>query len=604
MGAQKSLGAVKSQVQIMEAEAISIEQRVTKMGTGGQEVHRNQRAGRSNAGWPWEQRRHIAPGCGPDYIPVGQKNVRLWATGNQVANEVKEDPIVTMEEGIPVLLYHPVHHSFERRVLKVDNKLHFMYMLAEAASLHGSAQAGKCQDPITMRLHQICSVWDAADAMRICEACGVSDSHLTIDSAVVVQYGDKDQPMPSLEKIFVFMAAPQQKLKACIEACWSSCGVDVDEDAEVKLKKATTRAQPKVKPKVKGPLARISGVLLRDVKEVFNRDQATFNLQVLLKPDNRPVTIAANTCLPAQAETEALRASTDAGHNLAAIDAARVSFVLRDVSALREWATGKIPAAFDGKLWDFLPDEKGLGAVVHRNQEFQDAMTELQSMDTGPATDVYGEASVRSSLQALRQLMELETKFADLVDRGRALGISTPDTRVTLSHQFVPVGLESGAPAIADVAASPDHAHGSAPLDSSVLSAEVTRESTYPASPQPLGVLASALESAEPAQGAPARPLPQGVTPLQLSAINGFPQPDNGDASAGPAPQAQGVPGDAWARVDVQSTEKAVRSDEDHPRSRCAPGFCGTSKRGPPEEDQTLIACAGMRGAGKDCSVQ
>merc|ERR1719386_429648 len=72
-------------------------------------------------------------------------------------------------------------------------------------------------DPVTVRVSQVTRCLGGDDALRVCYAHDIQDSHLTQDSCVVVVHGEAASEVPPLDKVLVFMAAPQQHLKKCID---------------------------------------------------------------------------------------------------------------------------------------------------------------------------------------------------------------------------------------------------------------------------------------------------------------------------------------------------------------------------------------------------
>lgn len=496
--AQSAAHAVKSQALVLEQKA----QHIASSLIEGDKSKKHR--GGSGVVWHWPEHRRAAHGCVEDYIGIGEgRGIRHWHTGNHVI-ERSPDPVFMLMEGIPVLFYNPNDRLFERRVLKVDNTLSFLYVLIDPAGMKGGLHAGE-GGPVTLRLNKILNVWAGTEAMRIADDLAVEDPHLSIDSSVVVQFGDKEQQTPSLDKVFLFMTAPQQHLQMSIQAC-------VQAERRANSSVVETAAKPALES-ARDPLQkagastakknheqqldtrRVNGVVLRELSPIFDRSAEGMDLQVLLRPDNTPVSLKLVADIDLEdSDSIVRRAALDANHHFAPIDCARISFVHRDVASLREWATVRLPGVFGGKLWTYVQDPRTLQAVVPQDEGFREAAEQTKrTLACSPRIDAgrFWEQSVRSSWKALQHMMQLEADFAMIIERGKALGVpaceAAASRTMTLSDDVLRGALEADNLPTAQVAEGGAACSDVAPMQATASTDQGDRP------PAPLGILGDAL---------------------------------------------------------------------------------------------------------------
>lgn len=402
------------------------------------------------AGGPiqWSQLQSLATGCANDYIVPQETGVRLWKTGTDLDEDLMGDPVLTMQEGVPVLYYNSALQHFQRRVLKVDDRLNFFYVLTDNVSVKGSMKDVRQHDPVTVRVSQVVRVLGGEDALRVCFAHDIQDSHLTLDSGVVVCHGEASTEIPALDRIMVFMAAPQQHLKKCIDTIvvMAPDHEAVMEDAARLVQSHARNAQLREARKENRRI--VHDIMLQNIDPVFDQNAHHFTFDLSFSGDksgNEKVAISIPASLkPTECETEVQKAAST--HQMTPCDASRFGFALREATALRSWATTIAPAVFQNGLYGFL-QKAPINAQIAEDEtleqtlgQIQSGLNTLSSHATNDDQSVhYAYSSVRASLTGMDQLLTLEKKYSELVNRARAGGVLNSVTpRVTLAGDMLP----------------------------------------------------------------------------------------------------------------------------------------------------------------------
>mmetsp|Transcript_83210 Transcript_83210/g.178383 ORF Transcript_83210/g.178383 Transcript_83210/m.178383 type:complete len:565 (+) Transcript_83210:130-1824(+) len=373
-----------------------------------------------------------ATGCGPEYIPRGgERGMRLLTTGfNALPPTSKRtspsgDSTLMMQEGVPVLFYHPIARVFEQRVLKVDTKLRFLFVLLDSANVKSSLY----QDPIVLRLRQIALIHGTDMAMNLCQTHNVSDSELDAASAVVVQ-SRTDQETPPFEKLMIFLAPPQLHLKAVLEDCVRYAThhqLLAGHEAAI-VEPLTSSADER----------HLDGLRLKEVPSLFAIDSKVLNFEIAFRsqgtegdrrqsaagsrqePHIYPVRLPLQ---PEACEKEVAKMLTKVGR-LPQIDAARMTLALQEMATIRQWVQA-CSRTVDVSFYRLLIDERSAATVA--KLDFQEAK---RICDPPPRTvgfsaaDELGGAALRAITRALKQFLHLERMHADL-SRRAPLGASS-----------------------------------------------------------------------------------------------------------------------------------------------------------------------------------
>lgn len=388
--------------------------------------------------WMYQDRLQIVPGSGSDIIAVGKRVagrakgtgiVRLWYSGDHIVPPARLDAVSTMEEGVQVLFYSPTNHGFERRVVKVDNKLDFLFIM-------DTKDKNKGNPPFAVRITQIIRLADATDALKICEGNGIIDKTMSLENVLAVQFStDPEVVLPPLDKVFVFLSAPQQQLRECIELCIHE-RFQRPIEADFPKQENKTSMVRELAGGMNRKLAEVNGAILEDISQVFDNACPDLILQVLLKPDNTPLTLRARNVDKQRCYDTIGQMVGGTEYYVQPLDQTRLAFTLRDIVSLKEWA-GRIHSAFKNRFWDFINEPKFLAASIPPDAEFQNVVKsaaqqaerrepDAKSKDMGQRL---GEASARSSIKALQNFLELEGEYSTLLLR--AEGVSRTAGKVS-----------------------------------------------------------------------------------------------------------------------------------------------------------------------------
>lgn len=382
------------------------------------------------ARFDWRNQQHLCSGCSEDYIETGDNTVRLWRRDSHfVCDDLVGDPMLRMEEGIPIIYYNTSHQSvsWEPRILKVDNKLEFLYLLQDPSTL-GSARLS-AQEPVILKLHRIIEIHGQAQAIRICDAHNIQNSHLTLDSAVVIQFGgEKDEPNPPVDKILVLMVAHQQRLKMCIDTCLSV--LPAEAEAEVKNRYAAQQIAPKRGRLPKDERSILGRVILPNVGQVFDHAQERFDFSVSVRATKAEAKLFVNHDLRIEdCDDEVGRVQTALSHDipntiLFPLDCARLSLVLSETVMLRHTAMERIGPGFDGRFWRYI-SETSLPCVVMPDDSFTqtEEHNRRELRKDQPSWDHPHERccepAMRACLLAVEQMLEMESTYHELALWGR-----------------------------------------------------------------------------------------------------------------------------------------------------------------------------------------
>lgn len=369
----------------------------------------------------WSQMVEVATGCSQDYISQHGHGHWIREAPGQVKGTDLKDPVQSLKDGVPVLLFEEDDHAFERRVLKADDELHFLYVLT---SMQG--KQGGIAPLMSVPLTHIRKVYVMDEALHICEEHGVTDSNLKLDSTIVVYYDmevqqlkkdDLETEVPPLNKLFILMAAPQQRLQRMLESCM---------DMEKKSQAHRT---------IRNNALRIDAIEL--INNIYHRDTNTnleFNMSFRNDNSTRKLTVGGEFIKYTDIQKEKFDGKQrddlvlqlgKIEHHLQTefrvLDVARVMYVLRDAAHLRRASAFLSPVIFNATLEEFVEDKDRITKVLPTDEAFRHAWLEvdtiLDELNTGKAEDeryerIYTEASARAVLACTKQLLLLEAAHA------------------------------------------------------------------------------------------------------------------------------------------------------------------------------------------------
>jgi hypothetical protein len=194
----------------------------------------------------------------------------------------------------------------------------------------------------------------------------------------------------------------------------------------------------------------VQDIMLQSVEPVFDENARHFTFDLSFGGDGTTsgaervaVSVPTNLKL-SDCEGEVQKAATS--HTMTPTDATRFGFTLREAVALRSWATTIAPAVFQNGLYGFL-QKAPINAQIAEDDNLELTLGQIQAglnkLRSHEMEDdqvmFYAYSSVRASLAGMDQLLTLEKKYSDLVNRARAGGILNQVTpRVTLAGDMLP----------------------------------------------------------------------------------------------------------------------------------------------------------------------
>mmetsp|Transcript_59753 Transcript_59753/g.112727 ORF Transcript_59753/g.112727 Transcript_59753/m.112727 type:complete len:494 (-) Transcript_59753:59-1540(-) len=358
-------------------------------------------------GIPWDVLKSFATGCEQDYLPGHTDGSTLREVPGQVMNTDMADPVQALKDGVPVLYFDEDYRTFDRRVLKADDELHFIYVLVSTQGKTPTAPL------MSVPLSHVRQVYVMDEALHICEEHGVHDHNLKLDSTVVVYYDmehenattDLEQEMPPLSKLFILMAAPQQQLPRMIAACTE----------QLENKKAHRVFKQNAR--------RVDQVALQDLGTLYDRSVESYGFNVTFRNDNNTRELNLPGDRFEGIERDSLeRLLCDVERKLdmeyRILDVIRVMYVLRDAAFLRRSVTFLSPDIFQNRLDLFVRDTRNIDKILPADEAFRHTCAEVDNVfeelqqHRHEDDRRYTEASSRAVLLAMKQLLQLEGDHA------------------------------------------------------------------------------------------------------------------------------------------------------------------------------------------------
>jgi len=317
-----------------------------------------------------------------------------------------------MKEGVMVLHYSADCNQFERKLLKVDDQLRFMYLLDGQSKALANVNS-KLASIVTIPLHHIKHVYAMDEAMRICEENGLDTEAMNlhidsafamfVDSDVTKEAPDLDEEMVPIDKAYIFMAAPQQELRRCIQSC-----KDFNEGTSLEHSGNATAA------------LRVDQVQLQDVEELLSKETGDFKFDISFRGQHslRTVMVFVEVC--DKPDLGGLQDKLSA--ELLPIDLSRVYFVIQDSITLRRAILSMSTLLFRKGVTKFVTDWGEIARPLPDELNVSEALEEaavIWRMLSSNAADYadchYNECSTRATITALKHMFQLEKDFSDLL---------------------------------------------------------------------------------------------------------------------------------------------------------------------------------------------
>mmetsp|Transcript_60800 Transcript_60800/g.131916 ORF Transcript_60800/g.131916 Transcript_60800/m.131916 type:complete len:493 (-) Transcript_60800:65-1543(-) len=379
--------------------------------------------------------------------PPGSIRIPSAGLSRRRAPRETRDPLMTMQDGLPVLFFEPGSSSFEQRIVKVDDRLVFLYVLPHKASEFIAKEDNRGY-PMVTRLKDIVATYSHDDAMRICDLFELDRQkhHLSRETLVVVHFGQMYKEVPRPDKTFIFMAPPHEHLKYCVDVCVSKASHNESFSVvraklgveEMSLLDAEPEQLNTKKDGIKrgSEIRRLVSVRLRDIRAISNKYGKAFDMEITHCPDHGgtewhirkflyqvPATMTTASCA---VEVRKIGQKMS-GQDLQVLDAARLELILRDMVLLRSWATSLAkPDAFAQGIQVYLEDRDILRSFVSHSQALGMVVREvgapLTQRGKTAGANVERSALIATSV-AMGHLLSLEQEYADVARRGWKLGV-------------------------------------------------------------------------------------------------------------------------------------------------------------------------------------
>eukprot|EP00747_Dinoflagellata_sp_TGD_P016528 gnl/TRDRNA2_/TRDRNA2_125174_c0_seq1.p1 gnl/TRDRNA2_/TRDRNA2_125174_c0~~gnl/TRDRNA2_/TRDRNA2_125174_c0_seq1.p1 ORF type:complete len:608 (+),score=120.79 gnl/TRDRNA2_/TRDRNA2_125174_c0_seq1:54-1877(+) len=387
-----------------------------------------------------------------DYFEVGEdKCIRLWLPWEEIQEGPPDDPLIMLQDGMPIVYYNPEKKIYERRVLKIDDRVNFLYVLPDnhnQTRSAGQVEKNGSQDAVAIRLHQIVDVKERTEAMDIVRNLELEiDDSLNDDTAIVIVHqGHKYEPVGSIESIILLITAPRQHLKEVLDSISEVKPrfMYTQDGHEVAPPKGDDDAPDAVEDTKEGEHHHnrhsLGSIALMDTHAIFDERTPFFDVRFHFRPTGETFQHHVKLKLvPGEVHTEVRGVRKEAeskGKRLTDVDLARLTVVLYDLIDLRKLATTFAPEVLRHRIFRYVTDGPGLKCIVPQDQSFQTVSEqvdvkmklitekrvkrELEEADNphiANVNEVLAEACISSILISVKQMLELETEYFNIVQQ-------------------------------------------------------------------------------------------------------------------------------------------------------------------------------------------
>eukprot|EP00927_Polykrikos_kofoidii_P077252 TRINITY_DN7420_c0_g2_i1.p1 TRINITY_DN7420_c0_g2~~TRINITY_DN7420_c0_g2_i1.p1 ORF type:complete len:508 (-),score=61.02 TRINITY_DN7420_c0_g2_i1:21-1544(-) len=389
---------------------------------------------RADVGWKQTAHRQVMRTCSSVEIPGRRRTA--------------EECIQAMQTGFPVSFFCKVSDSFVPRFLKTDDRLMFLLLVKP-----------HCVDrpPQYWHVSKLGEIWIEEAAKNVCRHLNVHSPEMQFKSVVVLHCKNETfEIAPPLADTLIFLAAPHSCLGENIRSIkLSSHPDDILHDRRYAISHHIVQPSAKsISAEDRSSIA-LFGVRLIDPSALlrYNAHFLDFEFEIVRHRKDAPPsanttdTLFYSVALPLQplaASTEVDKVMKRLGVHFRQVDQARLELCFRDMATVRSWADGLAHYdVFGVGVHRYLSDEDALQAMVAT--ECGDHATLLldQIPVAGQAKHCHGgygfESGAKSVSKALKNLIKLEYKFADLVIEGYNSGaVEAMPLRFTFCGQLLP----------------------------------------------------------------------------------------------------------------------------------------------------------------------
>eukprot|EP00927_Polykrikos_kofoidii_P077251 TRINITY_DN7420_c0_g1_i1.p1 TRINITY_DN7420_c0_g1~~TRINITY_DN7420_c0_g1_i1.p1 ORF type:complete len:536 (-),score=56.52 TRINITY_DN7420_c0_g1_i1:324-1931(-) len=387
--------------------------------------------------------------------------MRLSSVESRCRERSADECIQAMQTGFPVSVWCKDSSSFVPRFLKTDDRLMFLLLIKpeENDAL-----------PQYWFLSRLGEVWTGKFAKYVCMHCSVQSQEMGAKSVVVLHCKkDRFQNCPPLEDTLIFLAASHARLGKHLRSIKHRAHPDnILHDKHTAI--SHQRVEPGAKPMpaedapTKVSFVLLAGVRLKDPTAMLRYNATCLDFEIeIVRPEHAasvdnapkrgkstlPPQTSANSKEPflhsvklpllGNVSTEVDKFMRKHSVNFRQIDRARLELCFRDMGMVQSWAH-KLAAdfAFGVGVHRYLQDEDALHAMLAAECRDVVRLVDIQFTQSGRNGSVF-EAGAKSASKTLKNLMELELKFADLVIEGYKSGVvEAMPLRFTLSGELLP----------------------------------------------------------------------------------------------------------------------------------------------------------------------
>eukprot|EP00927_Polykrikos_kofoidii_P074486 TRINITY_DN70487_c0_g1_i1.p1 TRINITY_DN70487_c0_g1~~TRINITY_DN70487_c0_g1_i1.p1 ORF type:complete len:515 (+),score=82.39 TRINITY_DN70487_c0_g1_i1:59-1603(+) len=372
--------------------------------------------------------------------------------GSVLKHQSTKECIQAMQRGFPVSFFCSRTNNFSPCILKTDDCVMFLMLL----TVHDDKEL-----PRFCCLSDVDQVFSGGEAEDLCRHYNVHSEEFNFNSVVVVHLktcADQDK-VPELGDLMIFVAARHARLGEKIKACIGSVARSKIRSGKYSMIAfhtgstnhhsatedvfATQSAKALNLVRLKDPWAVlcpnnkiIDFEIIVEESEMFSITKTSKALRIahVDRQDSPNSTHSFLHCvtLPLNLKekptiSEATRAQKRTGVRFGKVDLARLDLYFSDMVAVRLWAEQLAAQAVFGVigLSKFLQEEDTLCAMLADDIKMAKKQADV------PAKGYFGnndcgsvfDAGAKSSCKALKNLIDLELNFGELLKNGYSLGV-------------------------------------------------------------------------------------------------------------------------------------------------------------------------------------
>lgn len=353
----------------------------------------------------------ISNGCVDDYFQKAHSSIRIAWPGINKGQDLVEE----LRVGISVLHYGKHAQCFERKLLKADEELRFLYLMTPPPP-EGKPKVRSAEDkktkapPVTVPLGHIRRIFAMADALHICEKNGLDSKDLELDTTFVLLVDhaeterekpvDLDGDPPDMDHIVILVCSLERKLSDYIQRVKDfSDGIETGDSTHH---------------------MRVDTVGLVEHDELLDKEAISFKFDISYRNEKVLRTVHVfSEHIDSQDLGGVMKKLTA---ELLPSDLARVRFVIQDAVALRRCLTTQLNEIAVRGVMRFVNDWSRIQRALGPDVNLADPIEEAEALNrvsedhsTENANAYYQEVGTRAVLKCLKLMFEVEKDAQALV---------------------------------------------------------------------------------------------------------------------------------------------------------------------------------------------